>query len=112
MRRGCLSCRRKRFKISLEVAALDVATPFKVALNGDATILAPAAADELVAEACRRNARQYERLMRHASRWWCTRSRGGARMRCHRLLPPSLMMRGVDGRDDELIDIVAPLLCG
>jgi hypothetical protein len=33
-------------------------------------------------------------------------------MRCHRLLPPFLMMRGVDGRDDELINIVAPLLCG
>jgi hypothetical protein len=33
-------------------------------------------------------------------------------MRCHRLLPPSLMMRGVDGRDDEMIAIVAPLLCG
>jgi hypothetical protein len=30
----------------------------------------------------------------------------------HRLLPPSLMMRGVDGRDDELIDIVALLLYG
>jgi hypothetical protein len=35
----------------------------------------------------------------------------GARMRCRRLLLPSLMMRGVDGRDDELIDIVTPLLC-
>jgi hypothetical protein len=34
-----------------------------------------------------------------------------ARMRCRRLLLPSLMMRGVDGRNDELIDIVAPLLC-
>jgi hypothetical protein len=28
----------------------------------------------------------------------------------HRLLPPSLMMRGVDGRDDDLIDIMTPLL--
>jgi hypothetical protein len=34
-----LSCRRKRFKILLEVAALDVAMPFTVALDGDATIL-------------------------------------------------------------------------
>jgi hypothetical protein len=25
-------------------------------------------------------------------------------MRCHQLLPPSLMMRGVDGHDDALID--------
>jgi hypothetical protein len=33
-------------------------------------------------------------------------------MHYHRLLPPSLMMGGVDGRNDELIDIVAPLLCG
>jgi hypothetical protein len=31
-------------------------------------------------------------------------------MRYHPLLPPFLMMRGVDGRDDELIDIVAPVL--
>jgi hypothetical protein len=30
----------------------------------------------------------------------------------HRLLPPSLMVQGIDGHDDELIDIVAPLLCG
>jgi hypothetical protein len=33
-------------------------------------------------------------------------------LRCHRLLPPSLMLRGVDGRDDKLIDIVVPLLYG
>jgi hypothetical protein len=33
-------------------------------------------------------------------------------MHCHRLLPPFLMMRGVDGHDDELIDIVTPLLYG
>jgi hypothetical protein len=33
-------------------------------------------------------------------------------MRYRRLLPPILMMRGVDGRDDELIDIVMSLLCG
>jgi hypothetical protein len=33
-------------------------------------------------------------------------------MCCRRLLPPSLMMQGVDGCDDELIDIVVPLLCG
>jgi hypothetical protein len=56
-RRECLSCRRNRFKISLEVAALDVAAPFTVALNGDATILTPVAADELVAKVGHRNAR-------------------------------------------------------
>jgi hypothetical protein len=33
------SDKRKRFKISLEVATLDVATPFTVVLDGDATIL-------------------------------------------------------------------------
>jgi hypothetical protein len=33
-------------------------------------------------------------------------------MRCRRLLPPSLMVQGVDGHDDELIDIVVPLLYG
>jgi hypothetical protein len=55
-RRGPLSCRRKRFKISLEVAALDVAAPLTVVLNGDTTILTPAAADELIAEVGRRNA--------------------------------------------------------
>jgi hypothetical protein len=56
-RRECLSCRRNRFKISLKVAALNVAAPFTVALNGDATILAPVAADELVAKVGHRNAR-------------------------------------------------------
>jgi hypothetical protein len=39
MHRKNFSCRRKRFKISLEVAALDVAAPFTVALDGDVTIL-------------------------------------------------------------------------
>jgi hypothetical protein len=77
-----LSCRRKRFKISLEIVALDVAVPFTVALNGDVTILAPAVADELVVEVGCRNARQYTCLMRQPSRWRCTHSRGGARMRC------------------------------
>jgi hypothetical protein len=33
-------------------------------------------------------------------------------MRCGWLLPSFLMMRGVDGCDDELIDIVVPLLYG
>jgi hypothetical protein len=32
-------------------------------------------------------------------------------MHYRRLLPPFLMMRGVDGHDDELIDIVVPVLC-
>jgi hypothetical protein len=31
-------------------------------------------------------------------------------MCCRRLLPPSLMVWSVDGRDNELIDVVAPLL--
>jgi hypothetical protein len=56
MRRGCLSCRRKRFKISLEVAALDVAAPFTVALNGDATILTSVVVDELIVEVVHHNA--------------------------------------------------------
>jgi hypothetical protein len=56
-RRGRLSCWCKRFKIPLEVAALDVAVPFMVVLNGDATILAPTMADELIMEVARRNAR-------------------------------------------------------
>jgi hypothetical protein len=71
MRRGRLSCRHKRFKISLKVAALDVVAPFTVSLNGDATILSPTAADELVAKVDRRNACQYACLMRHTSRWQC-----------------------------------------
>jgi hypothetical protein len=33
-------------------------------------------------------------------------------MRCHRLLPPILMMWGVDGHDDELINIAMSLLYG
>jgi hypothetical protein len=40
----------KRFKISLEVAALDDLAPLTVALDGDATILSPATADELVVD--------------------------------------------------------------
>jgi hypothetical protein len=56
---GSLSCRCKRFKISLEVAALDVAAPFTMALNGDTTIRAPTVMDELVVEVRRRNAQQY-----------------------------------------------------
>jgi hypothetical protein len=81
------SCRRKRFKISLEVVALDVVAPFRVTLNGNATMLPLTTADELVVEVGRCDARQHERLRSYA------RSQGGARMRCCRLLPPSLMMR-------------------
>jgi hypothetical protein len=83
--------------------------PFMVALNGDATILAPAAVDELIAEVGRHNARQYACLLRHVSRWQCVCHRQGARMRYHQLVLPSLMMWGVDGRDNELIDIMVPL---
>jgi hypothetical protein len=104
--RRCLSCWRKRFKISLEVAALDVAASFTVALDGDVIILSPMTADELVAEVGHHDAWQHVCLMRHA------RSRGGARMCYRRLLPPSLMVWRVDGHDDELIDVVAPLLRG
>jgi hypothetical protein len=52
-------------------------SPFTVVLNGNVIILAPTAADELIAEVDHHNARQYTRLMRHASRWQCTHSRGG-----------------------------------
>jgi hypothetical protein len=38
----------KRFKISLEIAALDVAAPFTVELGGDATILSPVMVDDLI----------------------------------------------------------------
>jgi hypothetical protein len=69
MGRRHLSCQCKRFKISLEVVALDVAAPFTVAPNGDATIVAPTMADELIAEVGCHNGRQYAHLMRHASRW-------------------------------------------
>jgi hypothetical protein len=31
-------------------------------------------------------------------------------MRSRRLLPPSPLMWGVDGGDDELVDVVTPLL--
>jgi hypothetical protein len=93
-------------QISLEVAALDVAAPLTVAFDGDATILSPAMVDELITEVGRRDAWQHARLMRHA------RGRGGVRMCYHRLLPPSLMVWSVDGRDDELIDVMAPLLHG
>jgi hypothetical protein len=39
-----------------------------VALNGDATILTPTVAYELIAEVGHDNAQQYARLMRHMSR--------------------------------------------
>jgi hypothetical protein len=64
----CLSCWRKRFKISLEVATLDVAASLTVVLDGDATILSPATTDELIAEVGRHDAWQHTRLMRHARR--------------------------------------------
>jgi hypothetical protein len=48
--------------------ALDVVVSFIVVLNGDATILTPTVADELVAEVGRDNAQQYARLMRHMSK--------------------------------------------
>jgi hypothetical protein len=32
-------------------------------------------------------------------------------MHDRRFLLPSLLVRGVDGGDDELIDVVTPLLC-
>jgi hypothetical protein len=102
----------KRFKISLEVATLDVAAPFTMALDGDATILPSATTDELITEVGHCDARWYARLGRHARSGWCTRSRGGALLRCRQLMPPSLMMRGVDGGDDELVDVVTPLLHG
>jgi hypothetical protein len=60
--------------------------------------------DGLVAEVSHHDAWQYARLTRHA------RSRRGVRMCYRQLLPPSLMVRGVDSRDDKLIDVVAPLL--
>jgi hypothetical protein len=68
-RRKCLSCWCKRFKISLKVT-----TPFTMALDGDATILSPVMADELITEVGHRDAWQHARLMRHACRWQCTRS--------------------------------------
>jgi hypothetical protein len=106
MRRNRLPCWHKRFKISHEVATLDVAVPFTMALDDDATILSPAMVDELTTEVGCRDAWQ------HARRWRCMRSREGAPMCYCRLLPPSLMVRSVDGCDDELIDVVVPLLCG
>jgi hypothetical protein len=82
----------KRFKISLEIAALDVAAPFTVELGGDATILSPVTVDDLITEVSCHDAWQHARLMRHAHRWRCVHSRGGARMCYRQLLPPSLMV--------------------
>jgi hypothetical protein len=56
-----LSCWRKRFKISLEVTVLDVAAPLMVVLDGDATLLSPGTADELITEVGRRDAWQHAR---------------------------------------------------
>jgi hypothetical protein len=58
----CFSCRRKIFKISLEVAALGVVAPFMVALDGDVTILPSTMADELITEVNRCDAQWHARL--------------------------------------------------
>jgi hypothetical protein len=83
-----------------------------MALDNDATILSPATVDELTTEVGCRGALQHTCQMRHVRRWRCMRSRGGAPMCYRRLLPPSLMVRSVDDYDDELIDVVVPLLYG
>jgi hypothetical protein len=69
MRGRCFSCKRKRFKISLEVVTLDVVAPFMVALDGDATILPHETVDELIAEVDRCDARWHVQQMRHVNRW-------------------------------------------
>jgi hypothetical protein len=74
MCRRHLSCWRKRFKISLEVAALDVVAPLTVVLDGDVTILSHVMADELVVEVGHRDAWQHAHLMRLERRWQCTRN--------------------------------------
>jgi hypothetical protein len=64
MHRMCFSCRRERFKISLEVAALDVVASFTVALDDDATILPRVMTNELVVEVGHCDAQWHAWLMR------------------------------------------------
>jgi hypothetical protein len=52
--------------------------PLMVVLDGDATILYPTMAYELITEVSRRDAWQHARLMRHMHRWRCTQNQGGA----------------------------------
>jgi hypothetical protein len=61
MRRNRLPCWHKRFKISHEVATLDVVAPFTMALDDDATILSPVTVDELTTEVGCRDAWQHAR---------------------------------------------------
>jgi hypothetical protein len=64
MHRMCFSCRRERFKIYLEVVALDVVASFTVALDDDATILPRVMTNELVTEAGHCDAQWHAWLMR------------------------------------------------
>jgi hypothetical protein len=80
MRHRHFSCRHKRFKISLEVAV-----PFTVAINSDATILPHATADELIVEVGHCDAQWHAWLMRHTRRSQCVHDRGGVQMVASRL---------------------------
>jgi hypothetical protein len=128
----CLTCgwtlirRCVRVEIFYKIAALDISTPLALALDGDSAIFSTTATVDFSPEVGRRVTR-HRCVMPHrlAGIWPDGRSvldrrRTGCRRRmCHwrgvrilrRWLAPPLMERRVDGSDDELIDVVTPLLC-
>jgi hypothetical protein len=114
-----------RVKIFLEVVALDILTPLTLALNGDVVVFPTMTAVDFSPEADRRVAHHWCMMLclqagiwlhwRSAHNGWCmshrwhARRRGGARILRRWLMPP-LLGRRVDGGNNELVDIVTPLL--
>jgi hypothetical protein len=116
---------RVRVEIFLEVAALDILTPLTLVLDGDAAVFPTMMAVDFSPEADRCVALHWCTMLR---RWvgiwlkwrstrngWCTSHRWHA---CHRHgarilhgwpMSPLLGWR-VHGSDNELVDVVTPLL--
>jgi hypothetical protein len=115
VRSGRFSRRRQSVKLPLEVTTLDVVTPLTLSVDDNVDILTTVTAVKLGLEVGYHDAhRWHTRLGRHVgSRWLVSNRRHvghdrGARV-CSRRLLPSMEQR-VGGSDDELVDVVAPLL--
>jgi hypothetical protein len=106
-------------EVFLEVATLDISPPLAVALDGGTAIFSTMTTVDFFPEVCRRVAHhRCAALCRRAhiqQRWGCMRNGWRA---CHRWgagplrrwLTPPLMVRRVDGSDNEPVDDVALLL--
>jgi hypothetical protein len=98
-------------EVSLEVATLDVSTSLAIALDGGATVLPTSTTVDLLPEVHRSVAGHRRAVLRRRACTWHPRGclLHGWRTRCRWLAPPLPVWR-VDGGDDELVDIVRPLL--